>query len=138
MLHQTQYYRRIYILQRIEKGPTVTKFVMELNELRIILRSTLLSSGGFPGGSVVKNSPAKAGDTGDMDLIPGSRRSPGGENGNPLQYSCLDNSMDRGVRWATVYEVTKSRTQLTEHACMLVSNNLKQVSVPTHKKALVC
>ena len=68
----------------------VTKFVMELKELRIILRSTLLSSGGFPGGSVVKNSPAKAGDTGDMDLIPGSGRSSGGGHDNPLQYSCLE------------------------------------------------
>ena len=122
-------------MQRIEKGPMVTKFVMELNELRIILRSTLLSSGGFPGVSVAKNSPAKEGDT---DLIFRSERPPGGENGNLLQYSCLDNSMNRGVRWAIVYEVTKSQTQLTEHACMLLSSNLKQVSVPTHEKTLVC
>ena len=48
---------------------------------------------GFPGGVVVKNPPANAG---DMDLIPGSGRSPGVGNGNPLQYSCLENSMDRG------------------------------------------
>ena len=47
---------------------------------------------GFPGGSVVQNQPANAGDVGS---IPGSRRSPGGGNGNPLQYSCLENSMDR-------------------------------------------
>ena len=105
-------------MQRIEKGPMVTKSVMEFNELRIILRSTLLSSGGFPGVSVATNSPAKEGDTGDTDLIFGSERPPGGENGNLLQYSCLDNSMDRGVLWAIVYEVTKSQTQLTEHACM--------------------
>ena len=50
----------------------------------------------FPGGSVVKNSPANAGDTGDVGSIPGSRRSPGEGNGNPLQYSCLENPMDRG------------------------------------------
>ena len=50
---------------------------------------------GFPGGSVVKNLPANAGDTGDMVSIPGSGRFPGGGNGNPLQYSCLENSMDR-------------------------------------------
>ena len=52
---------------------------------------------GFPGGSVVKNPPANAGDIGDAGLIPGSERSPGSGNGNPLQYSCLENSMDRGA-----------------------------------------
>ena len=52
---------------------------------------------GFPGGSVVKTLPAIAGDT---DLTPGLGRSPGKGNGNPLQYSCLENSMDRGVWWA--------------------------------------
>jgi len=52
---------------------------------------------------VVKNSPANAGDTGDMGLIPRSGRSPGGGNDNPLQYSCLENSMDRGAWWATVH-----------------------------------
>ena len=50
---------------------------------------------GFPGGSVVKNSPANAADTRDISLIPGSGRSPGG--GNTLQYSCLGNPMDRGA-----------------------------------------
>ena len=53
---------------------------------------------GVPGGSVVKNPPANAG---DMGLIPGSGRSPGGENGNPLQYSYLENPMDRGAWQAT-------------------------------------
>ena len=53
----------------------------------------------FPGGSVVKNPPTNAGDS---DLIPGSGRSPGGGNGNPLQYSCLENSIDRGAWWATI------------------------------------
>ena len=50
---------------------------------------------GFPGGSVVKNLPENAVDTGDMGLIPGSGRSSGGRNGNPLQYSCLENPIDR-------------------------------------------
>ena len=59
---------------------------------------------GFPGGSVVKNPPANAGDVG---LIPGSGRSPGEGNGNPLQYSCLGNPMDREAWWATVHGVTK-------------------------------
>ena len=58
---------------------------------------------GFPGGSVVKNLPANAGDAGS---IPGSGRSPEG-NGNPLQYSCLGNPMDRGAWWATVHEVAR-------------------------------
>ena len=49
---------------------------------------------GFPGGSVVKNLPANAGDSGDASSIPGSGRCPGGGNGNPLQYSCLKNPMD--------------------------------------------
>ena len=49
---------------------------------------------GFPGGSVVKNPPANAGDTGDKGLIPGSGKSPGEENGNPLQYSCLGNPIE--------------------------------------------
>ena len=60
---------------------------------------------GFPGGSVVKNPPANAGDAG---LIPGSGRSPGVGNGNPLQYSCLGNPMDRRAWRAIVHGVTKS------------------------------
>ena len=58
----------------------------------------------FPGGSVVKNLPANTGDTGS---IPGLRRSPGEGNGNPLQYSCLGNSMVRGAWRATVHGVAK-------------------------------
>ena len=50
---------------------------------------------GFSGGSVVKNMPANAGDERDVDLTPGLERSPGGENGNPFQYFCLKNPMDR-------------------------------------------
>ena len=51
------------------------------------------------------------GDTGDMGWIPGSGRSPGGGHGNPLQYSCLQNALDRGAWWATVHGVTKSQTR---------------------------
>ena len=69
-------------------------------------------SRGFPDGSVVKNLPANAVDAGYSGLIPGSGRSPGGENGNPLQYSCQENLMDRGAWWAMVHGVTKSWTQL--------------------------
>ena len=66
---------------------------------------------GFPGSSVVMNSPANARDTGDMDSTSGSERSPRIGNGNPVQYSCLGNSMDRGAWWATVHGVTKSMTK---------------------------
>ena len=55
---------------------------------------------------------------GDSGSIPGSGRSPGEGNGNPLQYSCLENSIDRGTWWATVHGVTKSQTQLSDSACM--------------------
>ena len=65
---------------------------------------------GFPGVRVVKNPPVDAGDIGDAGLISGSGRSPEEVNGNPLQYSCLDNSMDRGTWRATVREVAKSQT----------------------------
>ena len=58
---------------------------------------------------MVKNPPANAGDTRDMGSIPGSGRSPGGGNGNPLQ----ENSMDRGAWWAIVHGVAKGRTQLS-------------------------
>ena len=62
---------------------------------------------------MVKNPSVNAGDTRDGSLIPGPGRSPGVGNGNLLQYSCLKSSMDRGVWWATVHEVTKSLTQLS-------------------------
>ena len=64
----------------------------------------------LPGGAVVKNPPASAGIAGDVGLIPGLGRSLGVGNGNPLQYSSLENSMDRGAWQATVHGVTKSWT----------------------------
>ena len=67
---------------------------------------------GFPGGSVGKDSACIAGDLGS---IPGSGQSPGEGIGNPLQYSCLENPMDRGAWWATVHEVAKSRTGLSDY-----------------------
>ena len=66
---------------------------------------------GFPGGSEVKVSAWNAGDPGS---IPGSRTSPGEGNGNPLQYSCLENPMEGGAWWATAHGVTKSRTRLSD------------------------
>ena len=66
---------------------------------------------GFPGGSDGKESACNEGDPGS---IPGLGRSPGEGNGYPLQYSCLENSMDRGAWWATVHGVTKSQTRLSD------------------------
>ena len=68
---------------------------------------------GFSGGSAVKNPLANAGEAGGTGSIPVSGRSPGEENGNPLQYSCLEYSMDGGAWWAVVHGVTKSRTRLS-------------------------
>ena len=72
------------------------------------------SNGGFrfPCGSDGKESACNAGDPG---LIPGSGRSSGEINGNPLQYSCLENPMDREARWAAVYGVSKSQTRLNNY-----------------------
>ena len=61
----------------------------------------------FPYGSMVKNLPASAGDARDMGWTPGSGRSPGGGNGNPLPYSCLQNSMERGTRRPIIHRVAK-------------------------------
>ena len=70
-------------------------------------------------GSEVK---ASACSVGDLGSIPGSGRSPGEGNGNPLQYSCLENPMDRGIWWATVHGVTKSRTRLSDFTYSLTHN----------------
>ena len=64
---------------------------------------------GFPGGSVDKEFPSNAGDSGDAGSVLGLGRSPGGGHGNPLQCSCLENPVDRGAWWATVYRVAKSQ-----------------------------
>ena len=72
---------------------------------------------GFPGGTVVKNLPANAGDTEEARLLPGMRRSPGVGNGHPLQYSCLGNPLARGAWWATVHGVAESdTTEATQYA----------------------
>ena len=73
---------------------------------------------GFPGGNRGKkkeNLPANAGDTGDAGSIPGSGRSPGVGNGNPLHYSCLEKRKDRGAWRAAVLGVTESQMQLSTH-----------------------
>ena len=82
------------------------------------------SAWGFPGGSLGKESSCNAGDTEDTSLVPGLGRSPRGGHGNPLQYSCLEDSMDRGDWRATVQRVTKSRTRL------------KWLGMPTHNTSV--
>ena len=72
--------------------------------LSMKLYMLVIKNMGFLGSSVVKNLPANAE---DMGLIPGLGRSPGKGNGNPLQYSCLGNPMDRGSWWARVYDIAK-------------------------------
>ena len=82
------------------------------------LRKIMRYYGDFLRGSVVKNLPANAGDTGDAGSIPGSGRSPEGESGNSLEYPCLKKKipMDRGAWRATIHEIAKSQTQLSsEH-----------------------
>ena len=69
---------------------------------------------GFPGGAEVKNPPANAGNAGDSGSIPGLGRSPAVGNGNPLQYSCLKNSMDRGAWRAAIQSVAKNWTWLSD------------------------
>ena len=73
----------------------------------------------FPGGSDSKASAYNAGDPGS---IPGSGRYPGEGNGNSLQYSCLENSMDRGAWLATVHGITKSRTRLSDFTIFKMDN----------------
>ena len=80
--------------------------------LKTIEKNSLLAS---QVALVVKNLPANAGDLRGMGLIPGWGRFPGGEHGNPLQYSCLQNPMNRGARWSTVHRVAKSSTRLKQH-----------------------
>ena len=70
---------------------------------------------------VVKNPFANAGDTGNVGSIPGSGRSPGGGNGSPLQYSCLENPIDRGAWRAKVHEITELDTaEVSEHICVRI------------------
>ena len=71
---------------------------------------------GFPGGAAVKNLSTSTGDVGGTGLIPGSGRFPQEENGNPLQYVCLDNPMDRGTWRATIHGGLKE-SDATEHTC---------------------
>ena len=76
-----------------------------------------------PGGLVVKNLSANAGDIRDMGLTPESGRFPGGGHGNPLQYSCLENPMDREAWWATGHGVTVGHSEATQHTSYTMYKN---------------
>ena len=79
----------------------------------------------FPDSAVVKNLPASTGDSRDMGLISGSGRSTGVGNGNPLQYSCLENSMDRGSWQAIVHGLAKRWTWLNSHTGLCIYADLE-------------
>ena len=85
-----------------------------LQQITFVLISKTITEMGFPGGTVVNNLPAKAGDEGDVGSVLGSGRYLGAGNGNSLQYSCLENSMDREAWQATVHGAAKSQAWLSD------------------------
>ena len=91
---------------RVHDFSGVSNKLVHLYKLFKLIKASL----GFPGGSVLKNLPANAGDSKDGGLIPGSEKSPGGGNGNPLWYSCLNDPIDRGAWKVIVHRVEKSQT----------------------------
>ena len=107
-----------------------TKISLTLN----LLLNTPQGALGFPGGiSGKKNPPVNAGEVRDEGSIPGSERSPGGEHGSPLQYSFLENSMDRGAWWDRNYGVTKNWTWLKP-----LSTQVWAFCTWDHHKAGIC
>ena len=98
------------VLEKINNTFELAKESLNLQTVEIL--QSYEETWAFQVALVVKNLPDNAGDTGDMDSIPGSGRSPGGGHGNPLQYFCLENPLNRGAWWATVHRVAKSQTQL--------------------------
>ena len=101
--------------ERMREQKSLGSIRMDSQLTEFTARVSVMEGWGFPGGSVVKRPPANAGDTGDVGSIPRWGRSPGGGNGNPLQYSSLENPIDRGGWWATVHGVIKSRIRLSPH-----------------------
>ena len=93
-----------------EKSRSLNLFSLNVGALAQFLKSVRKEASQVV--PVVNHTPANAGDVRDAGSIPGFGRSPGGGHGNPNQYSCLENPMDRGDWWAMVYKVPKSQTQL--------------------------
>ena len=106
-----------------------------LSHFQTFRNYSFLSEWGLPGGTMVKNLPANAADTGYVGSFPGGGggggRSPGEGNGYPRQYSCLENSTDGGAWWTTVHGVAKSQTQLSLHASFTQWYNLGTTFPPT-------
>ena len=100
--------RRHLLLGR--KAMTKLDSILNSRDITLPTKIHIVKAMGFPASSTGKES---ASNTGDSSSVPGSGRSPGGGHGNPLQYSCLENPMDRGAWWATVHGVAQSRTQLS-------------------------
>ena len=105
--------------------PIALKVQTLSSSFRPCIIGSLFTSWGFPDGSVEKNLPSNSGDVG---LIPGSERSPGEGNGNPLQYSCLGNPMDRGAWWAIVHGVTESDRTERAHTHIHTRTHLSSLS----------
>ena len=101
-------------------------------DLIFILYFPVMESIGFLGGSVVKESACSAG---EPDSIPGLGRSPGEGNGTPLQYSCLENPMDRGAWWAIDHGVTKNETRLSNFTFTFPFHALEK-EMATHSSVL--
>ena len=121
---QTQIYTKIHTHKHIQTNTHTRR-----NTYKYIHR-------GFPGGSENKASACKAGDLGS---IPGSGRSPGEGNGNPLPSTCLENSMDGGAWWATAHRVAKSWTRLSDFTFDIHTNKYTQTThTHTHKYTETC
>ena len=106
---------------------TAPGLLTDLRVARARVGTSLGPTSGFPIGSVHKESACNAGDLGS---IPGSGRSPGEGNGNPLQYSCLENPMDRGTGQATVHGIAKSQTRLCDfHFFPLIPETVKNPEI---------
>ena len=98
----------VFPLSKLSPSPSI---VLK-GEYYFLLIGIIIKEGASRVALVVKNQPSNAGDVRDSGLIPGSGRTPGGGHGHPLQYSCLDDPMDRGAWRAMVHKVRKSQTQL--------------------------
>ena len=110
------YYRGSLSYRKKKKSPIL--MLLQVTHLCLIFNE---DQQGFPGGIVVENLPANAGDIRGTGSIPALGRSPGEGNGYPLHSSCLENPMDRGAWQATVHGVTKSRTRLSNWARIEIS-----------------
>ena len=118
------YYYCIFFLLRVSH-PSQTQSPVTKGTL-VFIYTTIIPWDGFPGGSDGKTCVCNARDPGS---IPGLGRSPGEGNGNPLQYSCLENPMDRGAWYATVHGVAKSQTRLSDLTLLIPWDMAMEVSL---------